>query len=124
MSRLTCRMQNRIKEHRERMGWTQPQLAEAAGTTPQQISRLERSERRLSDKWLAPIAKALDVPKGSLLIESVVAPSFTPGKGDLAKDETERRLLRFWRDLSSDAQDFILTMLDAWADRFGGADDK
>lgn len=55
-------MGQRIKAYRQRLGWTQSELAEAAQTEASTISRLERGgvEPRLST--LERIASALDMP--------------------------------------------------------------
>lgn len=114
-------MQNRLREWRIERRLTLEQLAtRVGGTSAQQINRLERGERQLTDRWMARLSAALGISKAELLIDEVAAPSFTPGAGDVAKDITERRLLGFWRILSPDAQDFILATLDVWASRSGG----
>lgn len=116
-------MPNRIHEWRVKRELTLEQLATLVGaTSAQQINRLERGQRQLTDRWMARLSAALGVSKADLLIEKVVSPCFTPGDGDVAKDVTERRLLGFWRILSPDAQDFILATLDVWASRFGVRD--
>lgn len=114
-------MQNRIHEWRRKRRLTLDQLAKrVGGTSPQQMSRLEHSERQLTDTWLARLSAALGVSKSDLLVEArVVEPCPLPGDSYLIKDATERRLLVFWRSLSPEAQDVILTALDAWASRFG-----
>jgi transcriptional regulator with XRE-family HTH domain len=114
-------MPNRIHEWRVKRRLTLEQLAtKVGGTSAQQINRLERGERQLTDRWMARLSAALGITKADLLVDEIVPPSFTPGDSDVAKDITERSLLRFWRLLSTDAQDFILTTLDAWTSRFGG----
>jgi phage repressor protein C with HTH and peptisase S24 domain len=45
-------MENNLRSIREKMGLTLDQLAEMMGTSQQQLSRLEKGERRLSDVWL------------------------------------------------------------------------
>lgn len=118
-------MENRLKEWRIKRGLTLAELAHLChpATSTQQINRLELGQRQLTDSWLKRLSAALKISKADLLIEDVVAPSFTPGKGDVVKNVTERRLLGFWRALSPDAQDFILAIVDNWADRFGPKDD-
>jgi transcriptional regulator with XRE-family HTH domain len=117
-------MKNRIREHREAKGWTLERLAaevaERTGieTSYQQMSRLEKGQRGLNDEWLRILAKTLGVSKASLLADAFVVPGFTPSESDFAKNETERRLLAFWRRLGPEAQDFILTMFDGWESRF------
>lgn len=52
-------MANRIKERRTALGLTQTQLADLAGTTKNQIVKLERGDRRLSDHWAERLAPHL-----------------------------------------------------------------
>lgn len=54
-------MQNRIKELRSRKGLTQTQLATLAGTTKNQLVKLEGGSRRLSDHWAERLAVHLGV---------------------------------------------------------------
>lgn len=50
---------NRLKELRLRAGLSQGKLAEAVGTTAQQIGRLEMGSRQLSQNWMERLAKPL-----------------------------------------------------------------
>ncbi len=63
-------MENRIKELREARGWTQQQLADQAGTTNQQIGRLENGERELTVSWMERLARPLGVAAPELLVLS------------------------------------------------------
>lgn len=110
-------MANRIREHREFKDWSQEKLAEEMGTTPQTISRLEKGQRNLNDKWLERLAKALGTTKADLLSDAFSVPGRPPGQSDLPKDATERALLDFWRHLSPEAQNVVLNIIDGWADR-------
>lgn len=83
-------MDNRIKELREKRGWTQDQLAEAAGTSFQQVSRLENGTRRLTVEWMQRIAKALGVHPAALLADQ------PPNSDSLAKDAEHALLIRLW----------------------------
>lgn len=59
---------NRIREHRERKGWSQEKLAQLAETSNQQIGRLEKGERDLSPYWLDRLARAIgDIKPDELL---------------------------------------------------------
>lgn len=58
---------NRIRELRERRGWSADDLAQRAGTYQRQISRLENGERKLTAEWMMRIANALEVPPEDLL---------------------------------------------------------
>lgn len=58
---------NRIRELRKQRGWSASQLAEAVGTSYQQIYRLEHGERRLTLDWMQRLARALEVPPEHLM---------------------------------------------------------
>lgn len=58
---IDATMGNRIKELRIAAGLTQPKLAELAETTKNQLQKLEKGERRLSDHWAQRIAAHLGV---------------------------------------------------------------
>jgi len=53
------RLGNRIKEFRQARHWSLAKLGELAGTTRQQIYKLENGELRLSQQWMERIALAL-----------------------------------------------------------------
>lgn len=110
-------MSNRIREHRIRLGWSQERLATEAGTSTQQISRLEKSQRGLDDVWLERLAGAMGISKAAILTDAFGIPGRTPRDGDFIKDDIERTLLDFWRRLSPEAQDVVLDMVNAWVDR-------
>lgn len=63
------RLRNRIKEYRLSRQWSLEKLGERAGTTRQQIYKLENGELRLSQEWMERIAKAFggDVRPADLL---------------------------------------------------------
>lgn len=63
-------MGNRIKELRKAAGLTQPQLAALAGTTKNQLAKLESGERRLSDYWAQLLAPHLGVQPYELFMPS------------------------------------------------------
>jgi transcriptional regulator with XRE-family HTH domain len=84
-------MHNRIRELREARKLTLEEVAERAGTTVQQLSRLERGERRLTDQWMRQIAQALEVRPASLLGD------FLPEHRVFAENEQEAHLLAQWR---------------------------
>lgn len=58
---------NRIKELRRQKKLTQDRLAEIVGCSKQQIVKLERGERGLSQRWMEKIAGALGVGAHMLL---------------------------------------------------------
>jgi transcriptional regulator with XRE-family HTH domain len=58
---------NRIRALRRQRGLTTVELAERADTSNQQIGRLERGERRLTQDWMDRLAEALDCAPWELL---------------------------------------------------------
>lgn len=90
-------MANRIKELRKARDLTLEQVAERAGTTFQQVQRLENSERRLTDDWMRRIALALDVPPAALFMDP------TPDADGVSKNPEHRLLIEWW-DSISDAE--------------------
>lgn len=64
------RMGNRIAELRNARGLSQIDLAKLAGTTRNQLGKLERSERRLSDHWAERLARHLAIEPYQLFMES------------------------------------------------------
>lgn len=106
---------NRIREHRERANLTLEELAERVGTSPQHISRLEKGQRRLSDPWLDRLSVALSIRKADFLVDLSGIP---PEDREFAKDQTEARILRTWRGLDPEEQEFLLRYLN----RLGSGD--
>jgi len=67
-------MANRIKEWRLERGLSMQALAERVGTSRQQIHKLERGERRLTEDWMRRIAVILDCAPADLLSARADAP--------------------------------------------------
>jgi transcriptional regulator with XRE-family HTH domain len=64
-------MKNRIKELREKLDLSQDDLAQATGTSAQQIGRLEMGKRKLTTDWMQRLAPALNAKPSDLMeIES------------------------------------------------------
>lgn len=95
---------NRIRQWREERGFTLEKLAEMVGTTNQQISRLERGERKLTTEWLERIAPHLRCKPSDLLRDT----------GSVISTE-ERLLLKRFRDLSASDKDTVARMVTALA---------
>jgi transcriptional regulator with XRE-family HTH domain len=91
-------MANRIKELREQRGLTLQQVADAAGTSLQQIQRLENGHRRLTDEWMRRIAPVLGVHPAALLLE------FPAQKHSFQEGIDDVLLLEWWHTLSLDEQ--------------------
>jgi len=60
-------MHKKIKQLRKRKGMTMKALAEAAGTSQQQIDRLEKGKRRLTLEWMHKLSQALECDLTDLL---------------------------------------------------------
>lgn len=96
-------MGNRIKLLRQARGLSQQKLADLVGTSFQQIARLENSQRRLAEKWLRSISKALKVSPADLL-----TPDDEPGggtyPGKFIDDPEKLKLLELWDKLSHEGR--------------------
>lgn len=69
---------NRLRYLRLQRGLTQAALAQMVGTSQQQIKRLERGERRLTDQWIYKLAEHLGCRPDEILLSSNVAPDTSP----------------------------------------------
>ena len=85
---------NVLYEMRIRKKMTQKDVADATGTTANQISRLENGDRELTPKWLERLSKALNCSKGELLGEEGIS-------------EEEREILDMYKQLSADQKNVI-----------------
>lgn len=101
-------MANNIRKIRENQGFTLEQLADAAETSVQQVSRLERGERRLTVDWMARLAGPLGVEPAALLSNE------TPDRGRIIQEPKkirlrpdEVRLIRWWRILDDSEKRMI-----------------
>ncbi|MBB3940716.1 transcriptional regulator with XRE-family HTH domain [Novosphingobium fluoreni] len=65
---------NNIERLREGRGWKRPQLAKLMNTSPQQVERLEKGGRRLTQDWIDRAAVAFDVSPAAII---------TPDHGEL-----------------------------------------
>jgi transcriptional regulator with XRE-family HTH domain len=69
---LGVRLGARLRERREALGWSQAQLAEAAGVTPNYVGVVERGEKLPTLETLEAFAGALGAPVGALVADEVV----------------------------------------------------
>ena len=90
---------------RKRKGLTQRQIAEALGTIPTQISKLENGERKLAPEWIDRLSKVLECSKAELLGED--APE--------QLSEREKAFLDMFRNLSEREQDSIMAAFNVLA---------
>lgn len=93
-------MANRLKQMREARGLTQPELAEKAGTTKQNIGKLEKKPF-LDGRWLDVFTRELDCSVSDLTEDR-------DGQLELSADEI--RLVSQYRSLSSEMQMAIRTI--------------
>ena len=63
-------MANRIREWRQRRAVSVQQLASRVGTSRQQVYKLERGERRLTEGWMRRLAAALGCHPADLLADA------------------------------------------------------
>ena len=101
-------------------GLTQEGLAIRANTTFQQISRLEKGDRKLSQEWLERLGSALSMRPASLIEDGdlTVAPG-TQG-GDQAVDlHNEAAWMRLYDELTPDERRAAIRM---WKHVFGKAE--
>ena len=95
-------MANNLAAIRKSLGLTQPELAERMGTTKNQLIKLEKGDRKLTEEWIEKAAKATGVA-----IEKFVMEGFQPGaveplsltSDDDRPDAESARLLAQVRDL-------------------------
>jgi len=94
---------------------TQQQLADACGCYVTAISKLENGHRAISGKWLGLLSTALQVPKAALL-RTEARDGTEPVDCDIVLDSMERTILRFWRGLPQEGQDYVLRAATTWAE--------
>ncbi len=58
---------NNISRLREARGWKRPELARRMSTSTQQVERLEKGSRKLSQEWIDRAAVAFDVPPTAII---------------------------------------------------------
>ncbi|MBW4089925.1 MAG: helix-turn-helix transcriptional regulator [Proteobacteria bacterium] len=97
-------MANRIRELRLARGLTLEQVGAKAETSPQQIQRLEKGERRLTDDWMRRVAPALGVAPATLLADTL------PDADRVAQNIEEVVLLRLWRVLDPSEKRWIAAL--------------
>lgn len=61
---------NNIEALRGARGWSRPELGRRMNTSGQQVERLEKGQRKLSQEWMERAAKALEVSISDIISES------------------------------------------------------
>lgn len=97
---------NVLYEMRIRKKMTQKDIADATGTTANQISRLENGDRELTPKWLERLSKALNCSKGELL-------------GETPLSDDARAVLDMYERLTDDQKNVIKSTLSAFLSAAG-----
>lgn len=90
---------DRVRQLRERRGWTQAQLAHAAQLTRGTVSRVERGAERPRGRTAEALAQALGVGAAELL-------GLTAGQGELFPSVDSRRMAVLRRLLGLDDDAF------------------
>jgi putative transcriptional regulator len=78
---LSSNVLNRVKELREKLGWTQQDLAEAVGVSRQSINSIERQRYVPSLPLALVFARLFRVPTDELF-ELEIAASYAPHRRD------------------------------------------
>lgn len=91
---------NKLRAWREKREMTQEALAEAVGCSPASVGHWENGERRLTDKWLPALAKALKTQSGYLL--------------EVDPEDVPADVLEVWSDIPEDRRAQALAVLQAF----------
>jgi len=99
-------MKNNIGFLRKKNGLSMQELATRAGTSQQQIDRLEKSQRRLTAEWMDKLSLALDCKPGELIDFSAEKKSSTKVETAIAKviGAIETGFSNIVREFGSDEQ--------------------
>lgn len=65
---------NNIQKLREQRGWSRPDLARRMDTSPQQIERLEKGQRKLTQDWIDKAAVAFSVHPTAIISDDPAHP--------------------------------------------------
>lgn len=95
-------MSNFLEKIRKDRGLTLQELADAVGTSNQQIHLLEKGKRRLTWEWLQKLSNALECHPMEI--------TEGPAEESLALTDEEKRLLQTYRNMSDQEQKMYLNM--------------
>lgn len=108
---------NNIARFREARGWQRPELAKRMGTTPQQVERLEKGQRKLTQDWIDRAAEALEVKPADIITAGMpvdnlpaIQPDIPPTRPISPADETVEIMqldLRFSMGPGTNIDDYI-----------------
>ena len=97
----------KIKEDREKAGWTQTELARRADITPSALSQIESGDRYPSTSVLSKLSRALSVSMDYLLGEIREEDIYAGVHNDKLKS-----LFTGFKDLSADDKETILKQIE------------
>jgi transcriptional regulator with XRE-family HTH domain len=91
----------RLRERREAVGWSQAELAEAVGVTPNYVGVIERGEKLPTLETVEAVSRALGVSVGTLLAD------------DAPDDPWARQAVALARAVPASHRDMTLAILRA-----------
>jgi len=89
---------------------SQEELGHLVGTSGQQVSRLEKEERRITVGWLRRIGSGLGVPP-ALLLDPRDQSVDKDQAGEFVDDGAEIAWLGLWRSLEDAERETVLRMI-------------
>jgi transcriptional regulator with XRE-family HTH domain len=98
---------DKIKEEREKAGWTQTELAKRAGITPSALSQIESGERYPSTLVLSKLARALSVS-----MDYLVGEKQEDELHSMLHNENVKALFNGFKELSANDKDTILKQVE------------
>ena len=118
----------RLKKLRQREGLSAAALAEATGSTQQQISRYENAQNKISAAQLYLLAQRFSVPLAWFFLDSEAAPSLAanslavkenpPGTYNKSSSADETATLQaLWSRLTAKQRSATLKLLDSFLEK-------
>lgn len=98
-------------------------LAKRASLTHTTLTRVMKNDEASPDVTWTLSAKTWQKLSGvsgvpvTFLGERIIVPGLEPGDRYIIKDPVQARLLRFWDLLGPEEKDFVLSIIDSWAER-------
>lgn len=104
-------MQNNLKALRINAGLKQRELADKLGTSPSQITKWEKGQARLTDLWIARLAKALNVAPSAFFSDEIPGKSLSTADIVALNRQLRRRIAQSGKVLTEDQEDLLLTVM-------------
>lgn len=102
---------NRVRELRLAAGMKQRQLAERVGVSVQELSKLERGERRLTFAWMERLGSALGVTPAAVADARFEQAPQAHALAQFVDDIDELAWLDLWRRMDDERRMAVLTLL-------------